>query len=110
MGLGFLRLLPRRTVSRTLGVLGRLRLPGILLRPVLRSYIRHFDVDLTEAERPLEDYASFNDFFTRSLKPGARPIDPDLSAILSPVDGRVYASGRVEGGSILQAKGGSGTC
>jgi phosphatidylserine decarboxylase len=88
-----------------MGVLGSLRLPGWALRPVLRSYARHFGVDMSEAERPLEAYRSFNDFFTRALKPGLRAVEPDPSAIVSPVDGRVYASGAVSGGTILQAKG-----
>jgi phosphatidylserine decarboxylase len=102
---GLVRALPRRLVSRALGAAAGARVPGAVLRFALTRYCRHFDVDLSEAERPLSEYATFNDFFSRALKPGARPLDPDPAALLSPVDGRVHASGRVEAGTILQAKG-----
>jgi phosphatidylserine decarboxylase len=102
---GLVRALPRRLVSRTLGAAAGMRVPGFVLRPALSLYCRHFDVDLSESERPLSDYATFNDFFTRALKPGARPLDADPAALLSPVDGRVHASGPIEQGAILQAKG-----
>ena len=51
------------------------------------------------------DYRSFNDFFTRALKPGARPLEPDPAALLCPCDGRVSETGRLRDGRILQAKG-----
>jgi phosphatidylserine decarboxylase len=62
-------------------------------------------VDLAESARPLAEFETFQDFFTRSLRPGLRPLDPDPSAIVSPVDGRVYAAGPVRAGEVLQAKG-----
>ena len=102
---GLVRALPRRLVSRLLGAAASSRAPRVLLRPALSLYCRHFGVDLSEADRPLSDYATFNDFFARALKPGLRPVDPDPAALLSPVDGRVYAAGSVEAGTILQAKG-----
>ncbi len=100
-----LTLLPRRAVSRAAGVFGGAPLPKPILVPVLWAYSRRFGVDLSEADRPLSAYANFEDFFTRALRPGLRPVDPDPAAVVSPVDGRVYASGRVEAGTILQAKG-----
>jgi phosphatidylserine decarboxylase len=51
------------------------------------------------------DYRTFNDFFTRELRPGARPLDPDPAALLCPCDGRVSETGRLRDGRILQAKG-----
>jgi phosphatidylserine decarboxylase len=45
------------------------------------------------------------DLFTRRLKPGARPLDPDPKAVLCPVDGRLYAEGPIDKGLLLQAKG-----
>jgi phosphatidylserine decarboxylase len=92
-------------VSRLLGAAASARVPRAVLRPALSLYCRHFDVDLAEAERPLSEYATFNDFFARALRPGLRPIDPDPAALVSPVDGRVHASGPVEAGTVLQAKG-----
>ncbi len=77
--------------------------------------VRHFDVDTSEAEQsdPYA-FASFNTFFTRALKPGARTPDPDPSALLMPADGRISQLGRIGGpsddpGRIFQAKGQSYT-
>jgi phosphatidylserine decarboxylase len=50
-------------------------------------------------------YESFNEFFTRALRPGARPIDPNDSVLVSPVDGAVSQIGRLDGSQIMQAKG-----
>jgi phosphatidylserine decarboxylase len=63
-------------------------------------------IDLNEARSAdPDDYPTFNAFFTRELKPGVRPLDPDPSALLSPCDGRVSACGKLSDGRILQAKG-----
>ncbi len=107
MGLAFVRLMPRLMLSRAMGFLAELPMPRLLLVPVLRAYAKGFGVDLTEAARPLGAYRSFNDFFTRELRDGLRPVDADRAALVSPVDGRVYASGSVEAGTILQCKGAS---
>ena len=65
--------------------------------------MRIFEIDLKEAIRENhQDYVSFNDFFTRELKPGARPIS---GLICSPADGAVSACGNIETTRILQAKG-----
>ena len=69
-----------------------------------RWFINKHQVNLAEAERDgISDYAHFNDFFTRALKPQARPISE--SAIISPVDGVVSQAGRIKDSQILQAKG-----
>jgi phosphatidylserine decarboxylase len=70
----------------------------------MRWFVRKYGVDLSEAAEPeLARYASFNAFFTRALKPGARPIaDADL---VSPVDGTISQFGAIERDQILQAKG-----
>jgi phosphatidylserine decarboxylase len=63
-------------------------------------------VDWEEAKSPLAgDYPDFNAFFTRELRAGARPFDPDPSALISPSDGRISQCGRVTNDRILQAKG-----
>ncbi|TXH03664.1 MAG: phosphatidylserine decarboxylase [Nevskiaceae bacterium] len=71
----------------------------------IRVFMRGFDISLAEAQhgRP-EDYRSFNDFFTRALKPGARAIAP-APAFLSPVDGTISQLGAIRDGRIFQAKG-----
>jgi phosphatidylserine decarboxylase len=100
-----LRGLPRRAVSRLLGQLGALEVPRPLLVPVLRWYARRFGVDLSELDRPLAEYPSFLDFFTRRLPAGARPMPPDPLAVASPADGRVVEAGEVVAGTLVQAKG-----
>ncbi|MBY6205251.1 archaetidylserine decarboxylase [Halomonas denitrificans] len=76
---------------------------GWVRKPLMAGFQRVFDVDLEEAEVPAEGFGSFDDFFTRALKPGVRPIaDADL---VSPCDGTLSQSGRIDDGRILQAKG-----
>ena len=99
------RVLPRCFVSRMTGRFARLQLPGFLLRPFLRWYAGRYGVDLADAARPLEDYASFVDFFTRELEPEARPLPEDPAAIVSPCDGTIAMAGRIERGTLLQVKG-----
>lgn len=100
-----IRLMPKRFTSRFLGLLGRVPLPGFLLRPLLRLYTRTFGADLEEMARPLSTYRNFLDFFTRPLKEGLRPQSKDPRVIGSPADGRVYRAGAIENGTVLQAKG-----
>jgi len=69
-----------------------------------RWFINKHQVNLAEAESDsISDYAHFNDFFTRALKPQVRPISESL--IISPVDGVVSQAGRIKDSQILQAKG-----
>jgi len=83
-----------------------MRLPEGLRRPLLGRFAAALGADLDEAEKDLGAYVSFLDFFTRRLKPGARPQAPVVpGGINSPVDGLVIAEGRVEEGTLLQAKG-----
>jgi phosphatidylserine decarboxylase len=73
---------------------------------LIRTIVRAYDVDLTEAQtQNLDAYPNFNAFFTRALKAGARPPDPDPNAVLSPADGRISQAGRIEQGRVFQAKG-----
>jgi phosphatidylserine decarboxylase len=73
---------------------------------LIRSIVRRYGVDLTEAQASdLSAYSSFNAFFTRALRAGARPNDPDPDAVLCPADGRISQSGSIEHGRIFQAKG-----
>jgi len=99
-----LSLVPKHAVSGWMGALARARLPGPLLRLALRWYVWKYAVDVSEAAAPLESYTSLVDFFTRELRPGVRPIDPDPAAIVSPADGKVYACGVVENDRIPQSE------
>ncbi|MFT3757085.1 MAG: archaetidylserine decarboxylase [Pseudoxanthomonas sp.] len=74
------------------------------------TVVRKFGVDLDEAAEPdAAKYASFNAFFTRALKPGARVADADPRALLMPADGHISQCGKIDGGTIFQAKGRSFT-
>ena len=69
-------------------------------------FVRRYQVDMTEAMEPaINAYTCFNDFFTRPLKPDARPVDHSRKCIACPVDGFVSQAGKIEGGRIFQAKG-----
>jgi phosphatidylserine decarboxylase len=99
------RLLPQHGLSRLAGRLARARAPW-LRRGLIRTFVRVYGVDMTEAAEPDPDrYACFNDFFTRALRDDARPLDPDPAALLSPADGTVSQAGAIDGDLLLQAKG-----
>ncbi len=99
------RLLPTHALSRVVHRLARVRQPWLKDR-VIERFCRHYEVDLTEAVRGrVRDYETFNDFFTRALRPEARPLPQDPNALCCPVDGTVSQIGAVDGGDIIQAKG-----
>jgi phosphatidylserine decarboxylase len=72
---------------------------------MLSRFAAIYGIDVTEAEKPLADYSGFDDFFTRRLRPDARPIDRSPGRVVSCADGTVVESGLVTGGKLLQAKG-----
>ncbi|MBK8597212.1 MAG: phosphatidylserine decarboxylase [Holophagales bacterium] len=101
-----LGLYPKKAGSALVGVAAAATLPRSLREPLLGRFAASFGVDLSEAGKPIGEYTSFLDFFTRRLKPGLRPQDPTVDGGLnSPVDGALIASGRIEAGTLLQAKG-----
>lgn len=100
-----LRLLPQRLLSRVVGGLTAWRAPGFLLRPAIARYARAFGADPAEAAEPFDAHRSFRSFFTRALRPGARPLAADPRALVSPCDGAVVLGSTLEDGTILQAKG-----
>jgi phosphatidylserine decarboxylase len=76
----------------------------------IKQIIRHYRVNMNEAlEQDINAYKSFNHFFTRELKPGARPLTSEKHAIACPADGAVSQAGNITGGKIFQAKGKSFT-
>lgn len=98
-----LRALPRVKISRAVGRLCDRELAQPVARPLFQAYSRAFGVNLEEAESSLGSYASFDAFFTRTLRPGARRVSAD--AVVSPADGRLSVSGRIDAGARLFAKG-----
>jgi phosphatidylserine decarboxylase len=94
--------IPRRGLTLFIGWLSRIRNP--LVRDTSIAIWKLFsDLDLSEARKTHFD--SLHDCFTRELKEGARPVDPDPAVLISPCDGIIGASGRVLDGTVLQAKG-----
>ena len=102
-------LLPHRALSSIARSLAYSTRPGVK-QWLIDTVTRKFGVDLSEAAEPdPRAYPSFNAFFTRALKPGARVADPDPRVLLMPADGRISQCGPIVAGDIFQAKGQSFT-
>lgn len=101
----FQHLAPQHLLSRCVGALAQCQW-RFLKNPFISWFAKRYAVNMDEAlcSKPLE-YASFNEFFTRELKPGMRPIDTSEYAIVSPADGVVSQFGDIDNGTLLQAKG-----
>jgi phosphatidylserine decarboxylase len=102
-------LAPKGLLTRLAGWLAR-REAGRLTHAVIRWFVRRYQVNMAEAADPRpEAYASFNEFFTRPLRPGARPLAPPTSwPLASPVDGAISQFGTLSGNThdqLVQAKG-----
>jgi phosphatidylserine decarboxylase len=77
-----------------------------LTRPLVRWFARAYRVDLTEAANPdLDSYVTFNEFFTRELKAGARTIERGAASLVAPADGVLTEHGTIDGDRVFQAKG-----
>lgn len=97
--------LPQHGISRL--ILHATRVRSVWFKNLLtRGFLKLFQVDMSEAVTtdPYE-YPSFNEFFTRSLRPETRPIDADPESLVSPVDGAVSECGNIERDRLIQAKG-----
>jgi phosphatidylserine decarboxylase len=96
-------LLPKQAMTVAAGRLASARAGG-LTHAAIRRFVARYGVDMAEAADPrIESYPSFNEFFTRALKPGARPLaDADW---ICPVDGAISQFGRIERDRVFQAKG-----
>jgi phosphatidylserine decarboxylase len=75
-------------------------------RRQIRTFVRQYQVNMSEVEVPHGGFQSFNDFFIRRLKPGARPLPPDPAALISPADSRLKVL-QLNQETILQVKGAS---
>jgi len=97
--------LPQHFLSRIVYRLTRSRSRG-LKNALISNFVRGFHPDMSDAVQPDPlAYGSFNEFFTRALRPGSRPIDTRDNALISPVDGAISQMGRLTGSQLLQAKG-----
>ncbi len=96
-------LLPKQAMTLLGGVIAGAR-AGAITQAIIRRFVKRFGVDMNEAAQPeISAYATFNEFFTRALAPGARPIEP--ADWVCPVDGAISAFGAIDRDQIFQAKG-----
>ncbi len=100
-----LRLLPKNLLSRLAGILSDIELPTPVLSSLIQLYSQLYSVKLHEMKTPIGSMKTFNDFFTRELRPELRPIDPTPGSVVSPVDGKIAEFGSIEQGLLVQAKG-----
>lgn len=95
---------PHHMVSRVVYFATRLSSP-IIVQPMINWFIKKFNVDMSEAKFPDSTaYKTFNEFFTRPLKAGARPIVSGDNMLACPADGTVSESGKIHDDQIFQAK------
>lgn len=98
-------ILPKHLLSRLVGQLASAQ-AGLLTTGLIKLFIKHYNVDMSEAlQSEPEAYVSFNDFFTRELKEGARTICAGNDKLALPVDGAVSQLGDIKYDNIFQAKG-----
>ena len=96
-------LLPKLLITRLAGYVAG-RQGGRFTTGLIRWFVGRYQVNMTEALNPdINSYATFNDFFTRALKPGARPVT--TADLICPVDGAISQFGAIEQDQIFQAKG-----
>ena len=96
--------IPQHLLSKAMHWFMQIEQPWIK-NTTIKLMVKAFDINVSEAENEdLEAYQHFNAFFTRSLKPEARPIDEDHNAWCSPVDGIVSQSQSINGNQLIQAK------
>ena len=99
------RVLPRKRLSRALGRLTSAHAPQPIVDAAVSAFVRVYDVDLSEVDMPEGGFRTFDDFFTRRLVQGARQVDPDPSALVSPADGRSEDIGAISADGELIVKG-----
>ncbi len=91
----------RKWVSKITGAFAKSKASRSLIPRFAKSY----GIRVEDAEKHIAEYASLNDFFTRRLKPGLRPVDHDEANLVSPVDGLITGMGLIQKGLILGVKG-----
>jgi phosphatidylserine decarboxylase len=98
-----LGILPQRLMSFAVGGLTRVRLPRVAARPLHKAFVRTFGINMAEAEKPLDQYLTIEDIFTRKLQDGRRTVAG--VAMVSPSDGKLVKSQAISQGQAMQAKG-----
>jgi phosphatidylserine decarboxylase len=102
-GVALQHLLPKQTLTSVMGWLAGAR-GGAATTATIRAFVQRYGVNMAEAAQPdVTAYPTFNEFFTRALKPEARPLAQ--ADLICPVDGAISQFGVIEGDRIFQAKG-----
>jgi phosphatidylserine decarboxylase len=102
-GIALQHLLPKQALTSLMGWLAGAR-GGAATTATIRAFVQRYGVNMAEAAQPdVTAYPTFNEFFTRALKPGARPLAQ--ADLICPVDGAISQFGVIEGDRIFQAKG-----
>lgn len=97
--------LPKKLLSRAVGCLAAAEL-GSTTEFLIKRFISHYDVDMSDAEiQDIKQFKTFNAFFTRALRAGARPVVKGAKVIAQPVDGTISEIGEIYKDAVLQAKG-----
>ena len=96
---------PKQAFSRATGWASKLPIPRPLRDPIYRGFSWRFGVDLGEVDRPLSEFPRFDEFFCRPLLDGARTLDSDPAALISPCDGVLSGYGIATTGHCVHAKG-----
>lgn len=103
--IGMQYLLPKHFITRAVGKLAAAKL-GFVTKGLIKLFIKQYKINMTEAKNSdPASYETFNDFFTRELQEGIRPIDQDEKTLCYPADARVSQAGEIHDGQLIQAKG-----
>lgn len=98
-------IMPKRLLSQAVGKLAAAEM-GKGTEFLIKNFIKYYEVDMKEAKtQDIGKYKSFNDFFVRELKKGARPVVSDKNALAEPADGMISEIGEIYKDAVLQAKG-----
>lgn len=96
--------LPKQALTQLAGWAAEKQM-GWFTHLIIKLFIKAYNINMQEAEKPeAESYPTFNDFFTRPLKEGIRPIVENSNTLVLPADGAISQLGNIEQNSILQAK------
>ncbi len=103
--ISLLYIMPKHALSRLVGKFAAAQM-GWLTTKAISAFIKAYNINMTEAKlKKAKDFKTFNDFFTRELADGSRPIDHDKHTLCYPVDGAISQQGDIVDGQLIQAKG-----
>lgn len=96
-------IMPKKLITRLAGFLMSARL-GKFTTYMIEKFASHYQVNVAEAAKNIDEYKTFNEFFARELKKGARPLDKGAKSVVFPADGTISEFGHINEGLLLQAK------